>query len=79
MDKYSFSIIERAPDYQLVLLILGLTATIIPHKLYDYGFWIVDIGSLNKDYLEYLRYYGIGTVNSKTIEDYRNEIVSVLQ
>lgn len=49
-DKIFLSIINKKSEYDLVLISLGPTATILAYELTDESVWAIDIGHLDVDY-----------------------------
>lgn len=49
-DKILFTILEKVPKHHLILIALGMTATVLSYELTKHGYQAIDIGHLDIEY-----------------------------
>ncbi|MEH7419165.1 GT-D fold domain-containing glycosyltransferase [Neobacillus drentensis] len=73
-------VLKNAKDYDLVLVSLGPTATVLADDISREGVRIVDIGHLNLEYNKFIEDGGMDNLHGKIIDDsiYRSQIVATI-
>ena len=80
MTQLNCAVLKYAKDYDLILVSLGPTATVLADDISREGFRIVDIGHLNLEYNKFIEDGAIDNLNGKIIDEsiYRNQIITTI-
>lgn len=81
-DNYNdiyHSILSLSDKFDLILVSLGPTATVLSYDLFKKGIRTIDIGHINKEYEDYLADNKIVENYILSITDYNKQIISIIE